>query len=231
MILREMSKAEAKKTFASWNTDQKPNIEKPLDSEYALLRENIVEAIEAARRESMTLKEKGEKLLDYDEDLRFALKLYNILGLNNNFTLRNATFNNFWIYLSVCVVPDVVWERWGNNEDRFYGKTRRIWLKILWWYIHLSWQGTREKTYEVLKYNTADDISQLVERVGRNGYRVELFREVIRYLGQIQARGRKPEVLRKVMKLNTARSSVLEPALVSGGIKGYVKGLYSYFGY
>ena len=36
-------------------------------------------------------------------------------------------------------------------------------------------------------------------------------------------------IFRKIMVLNTARTKVVEPSLVSGGITGYVGRLFDYF--
>lgn len=67
--------------------------------------------------------------LGYTFDLLFAIKLYEILGTNNNFCNRVASDDDVWRFLSIRVIPDIVHSRWGMNETR-YITSRRIWLKI-----------------------------------------------------------------------------------------------------
>ena len=160
--------------------------------------------------------------LGYDFDLLFAIRLYDILGLNNNFSNRAASNDEIWRFLSIRVIPDIVHSRWGMNEAR-YMTSRRIWLKNLWWYIHLSWNGDTERTYEILKNNTTDTVLQLVERPGV-GYYVSLYREIMLRYSCINDPSR--TLFRKVLKLNTALLPVTYPELISGGIKEYVSYLF-----
>ncbi|HFI0259201.1 TPA: hypothetical protein ACGOU2_002079, partial [Streptococcus suis] len=101
--------------------------------------------------------------LGYDFDLRFGLKVYSILSHKVGFTNRTASNDDVWRYLSIKIIPDIVHSRWGRNEVRTL-TSRRIWLKNLWWYIHLSWAGNSEETFNLLKNNTTDTVVQLVER-------------------------------------------------------------------
>ena len=160
--------------------------------------------------------------LGYTFDLLFAIKLYEILGTNNNFCNRVASDDDVWRFLSIRVIPDIVHSRWGMNEAR-YMTSRRIWLKNLWWYIHLSWNGDTERTYEILKNNTTDTVLQLVERPGV-GYYVSLYREIMLQYSCINDPSR--TLFRKVLKLNTALLPVTYPELISGGIKEYVSYLF-----
>lgn len=162
--------------------------------------------------------------LDYKFDLLFGLKMYQVLNENVGFTNRVATNDDIWRYLSICVIPDIVHSRWELNEERFYKSPRRIWLKALWWYIHLSWRGNEEETYNILKDNTTDTVVQLVERPGI-GYHVEMYREIMYQYSFIQDSSR--EVFRRLLKLNTATILTTIPELVEGGIKKYVQDLYN----
>lgn len=162
--------------------------------------------------------------LDYKFDLLFGLKMYQVLNENVGFTNRVATNDDTWRYLSICVIPDIVHSRWELNEERFYKSPRRIWLKALWWYIHLSWRGNEEETYNILKDNTTDTVVQLVERPGI-GYHVEMYREIMYQYSFIQDSSR--EVFRRLLKLNTATILTTTPELVEGGIKKYVQDLYN----
>lgn len=139
------------------------------------------------------------------------------------------------------------------NEERFWKTSRRIYLKTLWWYIYLALQpgdiaefGYPE-TKRILENNSTDTIVQIVERSGREGYRPELYRRILCVYASIDRFKRsendrnnetgipfvknKEDLLRKIMVLNTARTVTVEPELTEGGINGYVKELFGYFGY
>ena len=95
--------------------------------------------------------------------------------------------------------------RWGENEERFIGIPRdsRLYLKSIFWYIHLSFQENPENTYETLKNNSTDTIVQLVDRTGK-GYNLDLVREIMRQFGKIPLTSGTSDLFRQVMKLNTA---------------------------
>ena len=61
-----------------------------------------------------------------------------------------------------------------------------------------------------------------MERTGKYGYRVELYKEILyqKYISNINA-----DTFRKMMILNTMRVNVIDPYLVKGGIKAYVENL------
>lgn len=200
-------------------------------TEYLALRDRIVEAYD----QISSLRVQGV----YAKEWRFAIRLYDILT-EAGMTVRAASDDGVWRFLSMVVCPDIVYDRWKDpkqeeriNIDRFYFKTRRIWLKILWWYVYLCWQGSIDETGWLISTFNADDISQLVERAGNGGYRVDLFRSVIRHYGKLplQMRARDKRLLSRVLQLNIARSQVMEPDLVEGGVDAYVRELFAYFGY
>lgn len=161
--------------------------------------------------------------LDYNFDLLFGLRLYEILSENVGFTNRVATNDDVWRYLSICVIPDIVHSRWSLNADHFYKTSRRIWLKTIWWYIHLAWCGNVTETYEILKENTTDTILQLVERPGI-GYYVPVYRELLLQYAKVEDPSR--EIFRRVLKLNTARLLTTSPELIEGGTSTYITGLF-----
>ena len=167
----------------------------------------------------------------YRTDLSFGLKLYRILNEKYGMTVRQASTAGIWRYISMIVAPEAIELRYGlDHPDRFWKKSKRLWFRVLWWYIYLSWQGNEEKTYEVLKNNTTDEILQLVDRAGKGGYRVELYREIMRINAmQDQSEWKKNQMFRKIMVLNTARVQVIEPALVDGGESRYVEDLCDYY--
>ncbi len=168
---------------------------------------------------------------EYRKDLLFGLELYDILNNKYGLTPREASDNEIWNYLSIKVVPNIVSERWGLNEARFYKENRRVWLKTIWWYIHLSWNQDKETTLKTLEKFTTDTIAQLVERPGPYGYRREFTRELMKQIAQKNVQSRHKDFFRRAMKLNTARTKVVEPALYPGGIESYVEELINYFDY
>lgn len=208
-------------------------------STYYNLRTRLVEAYDSVCEEVANSETKSKNMI-YQKEFRFALKVFSILN-EEGMTVRTASDDGVWRFLSMIVFPDIVYDRWKKpndsryiNADRFYLKTRRIWLKMLWWYIYLCWQGSLEKTAELIATNKADEISQLVERAGTGGYRVDLFREIIRYYDtNISAEKRTEEdnLLSRVLALNVVRNSIIDPDLVPGGVAVYVKQLFEYFGY
>ena len=90
-------------------------------------------------------------------------------------------------------------------------------------------EGSYEETYLILKDNSTDEILNLVERSGSDGYRVDVYREIMAEYSCTVLKKSVKQLLRKVMVLNTARTTLVEPALADGGVKGYVKELYNYF--
>lgn len=163
----------------------------------------------------------------YPQDLEFAIRSYVLLRNKYGMTDAEASDDSIWRYIQMDLVPDIVCTRWpdedrGVNDDRMWKNGRRMWLKTLWWYVHLSWQGSVEETYKVLKDNTSDDISQLVERAGI-GYRMELCREIMK---QYADHDHDNKLLRRVLKLNVAVCGCIEPLLYEGGIEKYVSSLF-----
>ena len=101
---------------------------------------------------------------------------------------------------------------------------------MLWWYIYLSWQGSEKDTITVLKDNSTDEILQLVDRCGRGGYRVDLYRALMLQNSKLDPIDRRRrQLFRKMMVLNTARVQVIEPELTVGGNIGYAESLSKYF--
>ncbi|SEA28460.1 hypothetical protein SAMN02745687_02392 [Lachnospiraceae bacterium NK3A20] len=215
-------------------------------AEYKPFREAVVDEFQASLADS------GNRI-NYDLDLRVGIRLYELLSPAKDFTVINANDDDIWRYISVNVMPDITFIRYPNlSEDvkilreyipdlsysiaiktekdsirmkkkRFYSHTRRIWLKTLWWYIHLGWQGNSEKTYEVLKNNGTNIISHFIERPGR-GYREQLFRCMLYAYSLLPEQ--KDSTFRAAAKLNLAKCVSLEPALTEGGEAEYSKELF-----
>lgn len=191
-----------------------------LSDDFAQLRNELLDARdEIYNRYNLDTANK----LDYKFDLLYGIKIYTILNETRGFTKRVASDDSVWMFLSIRVIPDVVHARWGLNEDHYYKMTRRIWLKTIWWYIHLSWINDESDTFKLLENNNTDTILQLVERPGI-GYYVDLYREIM-YQYPLHKNASR-DLFRKVLKLNTAKLITVTPELVDGGIPSYVNDLY-----
>jgi hypothetical protein len=188
-----------------------------LAPEYVRLRDQLLQAIPRFD----TLKDVGAGTYD----VAAGLTLYRILGANG-LDVRTAADEGVWRFLSLKVVPDLVAGRWGKvPEERFWRGRSRIWLRAVWWLVHLTWQGSEEQTWAVLADVTTDTLVQLIERPGRGGFRIELTRALFRERSQ---RRLSQEEFRALMKLNTARVMVTEPSFCDGGVDGYVRELHAY---
>ena len=176
--------------------------------------------------------------MDYPVDLKVGLKIYSLLPIGKNFSIVQANNDDFWRYISVKVMPDITYLRYPNpekavkdaggrlNHKRFYAQTRRIWLKSLWWYVFLSWQGSELKTYNALKNNKTDNINKLIETPGR-GYRLMLYRAMIAEYAKYSASNKtSTKEFAAFTKLNNAKCVNVEPALTPGGEKGYAHRLF-----
>lgn len=190
------------------------------------------------RNEILAIYEEVKDKKDYELDLYFGVKLYSYFNMIKGFNMRLASNDDFWRYLSLKVIPDIVAQRWGvDNASHYYERGTRIWLKSIWWYIHLSWQSDEESTIEILKNNTTDEILNLVERAGRHGYYLNVYRNIMYFFAKIPqerryiaTEGKSDRLFRRIMKLNTARCIVIEPPLYLGGEREYVKDLFNDLG-
>ena len=192
------------------------------DESYNELRKKIIDIY-------CKYKEKG----GYEVDVRIGLCLYGELSKKNGFTNVLANDDDIWRYLSCIVFPDITNLRYppsktdrneGHrlNTKRFYLHTRRIWLKTLWWYIHLSWQGTENSTYKVLKDYGTDTISDFIERPGK-GYRLALYRSLMKEYSKVHTKS--ANLFNRIQKQNLVNCRNVEPALTEGAELGYVKRL------
>ncbi len=237
MRIKKLNRSESRQAMQEWiNTRQQPN----LSSDYQEIRDDIYKIY-------MTVYTDLSKKNKYKEDAEFALALYDYFNSKVWFNLRLASDSEFWAYLSLCVVPQIVGERWGDdNEDHFWKRATRSWLLSSWWYVFFSWQGNREDTERLLlddKRFSTDTITSLVERAGYKGANENVYREIMHYYGKIsqseidkfmnkhrKTSQRIRSLFRIIMKLNTATCLTIDAALVEGGEKAYVKSLFQELG-
>lgn len=259
MEWRTLTKAEAAKITGQWIqmpygefqdiVDSWPEtVPSGLDNDYRQLRVEVINAWNMVKNR-VSASEEYRKKQDYYSDLFFAKELYTVLK-SRNFSIRMASNDQVWIYMCVIVFPDLVHSRYPGsvkknsdgttekvnvNEERFWRTRRRIYLKVLWWYIYLSIQIDEngkedlDGTVDILKDNSTDEIVQIVERSGIAGYRVDLYRAMMKYYS-LHRDVYDNKKFRQVMVLNTARSQIIEPSLMDGGVQTYVKELFEYFG-
>ena len=195
------------------------------DPAYTSFRTDLINVFKSALVET-------DGKYNYTLDLRVGIKLYELLKPEDGFSMVLASDDDIWRYISVCVMPDITYLRYPKpeqgairlNQKRFFSHTRRIWLKTLWWYVYLGWQGSAEDTYVVLKNNGTNIISHFIERPGK-GYRPILFRSMMKAYSSVSVQ--KDEVFRAAAKLNLAKCKTVEPALTIGGETEYSKRLFN----
>lgn len=196
------------------------------DSRYTELRKKVISVYKDFMGKS-----------DYELDLAVGMCIYRELNLESGFTEQIACDDEVWIYLTCKVFPDITYLRYPNPKQgdvhivkkRFYSHTRRIWLKSLWWYIHLSWQGSEEKTIATIKECSVDNINKLYEQPGR-GFRKDLTRAFMLRYGQIESSKKNSELFEKIQKQNLVNCRTVEPILTNGGVTGYIEKLFEEFG-
>lgn len=219
MIIERLSRKEAIEAMNSWiaNSFALPILGK----EYVVIRNELLDLFNQS-------KEEADDTQGYSMDVCFGAALYMYFRQKPWFTDRLASDDGFWRYLSLRVVPDLVGKRWGNNNaDHYYTKPSRIWLKTLWWYYYLSFNKDVETTKKMLLTDafSTDTILNLVERTGRSGTNILVYRGIMGKYAAIEDAC--PKDFRNVMKLNTAKAVVIEPVFSVGGISGYVDSLFN----
>ena len=232
MDIKVLNRGDAQKAMEEW-ISLYPTLPS-IDAGYSLMRSKIQEMNKTVRNEANDLSD-----AKYYIDVHLGLLLYEYLWSIPEFSLRVAANDGFWRYLSLKVAPDVVAQRWGkDNDDHYWSKPTRIWFRSIWWFVHLSWQGDYESTKKLLEtpFFTTDTILNFEERNGRRGTCVEAYREIIKCYSSIpestikmygsRKKGNSDDLFRVVMKLNTAKMLVMEPALCLGGEAAYAKGLF-----
>lgn len=232
MKIERLNKENSKNYLEEWRNNGHES--KNVSSEYIEIRNNLTSFYEEAK-ERLSENDNRDK---YIMDVKMGLSLYTYLLSKEWFSLRLASDDDYWRYISVVVVPHIVADRWGeDNETYFWKQSNRIWLKTMWWYIHLTWQNDLESTYNILTLPSfnSDMIQGLVERTGKNGTYVDVYRAIVSCYSKIQMNelikykkrtsGKSDTFFRAVMKLNTARCQVVNPCLCKGGAQAYANSL------
>lgn len=243
MKIEKLNRAEAEVAFHDWM--ENGHVPVNVSVEYQKLRKELVTAYNNIIKSLSS----GNSRETYFIDLKMGLKVYELLAGISGFNLTHAADDDVWRYLTVIVAPEPVYKRWtiknpGANtlDERFWKRGVRIWYRTIWRYIHLSWQGSSERTYELLKKEqfNSDIILNLTDRVGKEGTSTETAREIMKYYGSIPnyaitAYSRKLDgdltLFRAVLKLHLAKSLIVDPCLYKGGPAEYVKSLFEQTGF
>lgn len=232
--------AQAEEAMNNWiiNNYPTPKID---DIKFKIIRTDLVKQYKEIKAQVNNIPS-SRKL--YNLDVEFGIFIYSYLT-QDWFTLRIAENDDFWRFLSVKIIPDIVADRWDVKQiEHFYSRGTRIWLKSLWWYVFLSWQGNITDTKNLLLNNNmnTDTIQNLVERSGRHGVYVEVYRKIMKYyslitpekLKELEKSIKETKIrdtfFRNVMKLNTAKMMLVEPGLYENEETGYVKSLFEELG-
>ena len=222
MAYKTLKLEDIKKRYEQYVTYQNVD-ESNLDPNYKSLREACLTKYNEIKINADSISSKSS--LHYI-DMNFGFFLYEYLNQQKDFTSRYESNYEFWRYFAVCVIPDIIADRWNiTKSDHFYSKPTGIYPFQVYWYIKLSWQGTKEKTREVLKDNQEDQILQLVDRPSSIGVNLDLYRRIMYKLSFVDSKHRQ-DVFRTVMLKNTARLVNIRPELYDGGIEAYVDMLY-----
>ena len=172
------------------------------------------------------VKKENAHRLAYKLDCPLALYIYRKLN-EKGMNVRYAGTDEVWYYLNIKVFPDILFDRWGLNDDRFWKNKQRLYLKTLWWYVHLSAHFVNKKYDEITTTNIlqgkgmgTDSIAQLVERTSNMGYNISLSRCIMYQYYSIVNRNdskvRNPsEYFRGIMKLVTSRIYSVDPIFSS----------------
>lgn len=230
MGMKSLKRQEARQLMQEWINDSSCLPE--LDSYYEKMRCYLQQCYK---------KVKEEYSKDYDVDVHFGMHLYEFFEKESLFNMRTAADDGFWWYLSLKVVPDLVSYRWGKDNDaHFWKRSTKIWLKSLWWYIYLSWQGDEEKTLNVIESQncSTDTILNLLDRSGK-GYYVSTFRYIMYFYSKVSKQQlaefnkntvtERDNLFRVIMRIHTARTKVINPVLYGGGEKEYARSLFRQF--
>ncbi len=235
MIIQRISRSKAEEVYNSLEVFNGDTSHAKLSPHYSRIREDLI-----------GLFKKFEQYRDYQFDYRFALALYDYFNTQKHswFTLSLSADYDFWRYLSLVVVPDLVFQRHGTQKEYYYSKDVRIYLSTMWWYAHMSWQGSTEDTEQAIENNSTDTILNLVERPGKRGVHLMVYRAIMKYYGMLGKLERKVSIsdsasemtsvnvnlFRRVMTLHTAKSQVINPDLYERGASDYARMLFETVG-
>ena len=200
MHYQKLEKDAASAIFDAFVTAGKSFVASDLTNTYKKLRKDALKKASEISEES------------YKFDLEMALWFYEYTQNEmTDFTEAVASDNDVWRFICCNVVPEIIERRHGLKDSYFFQRSFRIYFQALWWYIHLSYQGSIAATRNVLENLNTDYIMQFVERSGKDGIYLKVSREIMRQFAMVPASQRNKQVngkilFRRVMIQNTAKS-------------------------
>lgn len=236
MKIEKLNRAQAEITYEKWLSSDRPVFD--VSNDYEKLRQDLHERYRLAKSKIFSEDNRKEYLID----VYFGIEIYECLSTYSSFNLNALADEDVWRYIAVIVAPDIIYDKWGDNADRYWKRGTRIWFRALWWYIHLSWQGSSDSTLDMLikpQFN-ADVVLNLVERIGKYGTYIETIREIMRYYSQIpnylisgynRSQEGNMNLFRAIMKMHTAKSLIIDPNLCDGGVPSYVEAIFKETGF
>jgi len=170
----------------------------------------------------------------YSFDIDFGMKIYLYYTTELRMTPAEAAQDPYWIFIQMSVVPDIIYRRWPPNpgeplikDKRFWKSSWRLYLKVLWWYIYLSWSESEENTLRILSHN--EDSSQLTDRPG-DGFRVDVTREIMSALSRVEGGYHDSKLLSRVLMLHGSYCATMEPELMDCSLREYAEKLFEDLG-
>ncbi len=224
-MYKYLNKSKAIQEFNEYENSRLIEVDK-LNSFYKKIREDLLNFHEEYKHFIDTRKV-------YEYDLSMALEIYEYFDLRT-YGYSNLSNYDFWRYICIKVVPDIIEERHGLNPEYYYKKNVRIYIPTLWWYIHMTWQGSHEETRKILNKHNTDTIQSLVERPGKQGAYLETYRKIISYYDKLDQKDKRygttgrNYLLRTLMVMHTAKCLLINPDLV--GVDQYVRNIYENVG-
>ena len=201
MIITSISREEAKEQFNKYLAANEVSdvVFNKLNSDYLELRKDL-----------LNIESECQGKEKYEFDLLFAKKLYEYFAKKDYFNINIAGDIGFWRYLCTFVVPDLIERRHGLVARYYYEKNGALYLQAMWWYFHMGFQVDSQTTYNMLRKLNTDYIMQIVERQGKDGFYLDVYREIIRVICSLPDETRKKLVggsslFGRVLIQNTAK--------------------------
>ncbi len=140
-------------------------------------------------------------------DLLVAKCLWNFFVGDGQLSLSQASDGGFWRWMSVRILPDLIYKRFGNEFSlpRFLnvGSSKRCWPQRLYWLAWMCADETGQLKEDLLSVLAKTDIqSGMLERTG-SGYDREMYQNILSVVGR-QEPGKRAMVTRGMMKRLTA---------------------------
>ena len=234
MVLKTLTKTQAYEIWSKHYNEQQFNIDTigfKLDENCIQLRNDFIDIYEKSKdlyNEYFSDNQYNERR-DYLLDICFGVLIFNYVEEGSTLSRINILNDVFIYYLQLYIIPEIIYERWGLNEDRFFKRNNRLYLKTLYSYIHHTYQGSTEETLKLLSsrsFNT-DAIVQIVER--RNDYRI--IRLLVKKIATSESlkNYKISEIIRKIMMLENAKRRVVVPMFYKGGYESYIDDILAYF--